>query len=143
MGALGDAGADRGDQALTYTTAIMGIPRAAWDIMAMALEEAGYDREVITMAGGVNMVALDMTHISVVATDDSDMVANSGRLSDFAVQSNEEAFRAGFAAGRGYDPSYGFPEHHCALEWGRYTPSDDIMELQDAIAGRDIGPNID
>lgn len=119
---------------MTYTTAIMGIPRAAWDIMAMALEEAGYDREIITMAGGLNMVALDMTHISVVATDDSDMVANSGRLSDFAVQSNEEAFRAGFEAARIGDF---YESYHAA--WSEYTPSDDIMALQDAIAGRDIG----
>lgn len=128
---------------MTYTTAIMGIPRAAWDIMAMALEEAGYDREVITMADGVNMVALDMTHISVVATDDSDMVANSGRLSDFAEQSNEEAFRAGFSAGMDYGAEYGDRAGSYQKAWDQYEPSDDIMELQDAIAGRDIGHNID
>ena len=126
---------------MTYTTAIMGIPRAAWDIMAMALEEAGYDRVVITMAGGVNMVALDMTHISVVATDDSDMVANSGRLSDFAVQSNEEAFRVGFSAGMDYGAEYGDRAGSYHKAWDQYEPSDAIMELQDAIAGRDIGHN--
>lgn len=111
---------------MTYTYALLAIPRVVWDHIAEAFSEAGYDgHHITTDADGRPTVAIDMQNIAVIPEGDSDLCINSGRLSDLMVQSNEEAFRAGYEAAGGKGSYY--------EAWGNYTPSDNIMDLQQSL----------
>lgn len=109
---------------MSYTSAILSIPRAAWDYIADAFAEVGqHGRHAITIGpDDAPTVAIDMEGISVIPTGDRDMFINSGRLSDLLVQAGEEAFRAGYEAAGGQGSYY--------EAWGNYEPSEDIMDLQ-------------
>lgn len=107
----------------THTVALLALPKAAWDFIASAMTESGYDNHFVTSDDdGAATVALDMQGIGLTPQGDSDQFINSGRLSDLMVQSNEEAFYAGYRACRD-----GIPEGRA---WDSYEPSEDIMELQ-------------
>lgn len=107
---------------MTDTFAYLPIPKAAWDYIADALEEAGYGGHLITEIDGRLTVAVPLDGIAVVPMGDRDTFVNSGRLSDLLVQVGEDAFYAGFRAAQS-----GFP---MTTAWGEYDVPDDIMELQ-------------
>lgn len=109
---------------MTHTVALLPLPRVAWDFIADAMEQAGYDNHLVTDDGhGGFTVMLDMAGIGLIpAGDASDRCINSGNLSDLLVQVGEDAFRAGHKAAQdGLDPDKG---------WDRYEVPDDIHELQ-------------
>lgn len=108
---------------MTATVALLAVPKAAWDFIASAMTESGYDNHFVTSDdNGAATVALDMHGIALLPDGDSDQFINSGHLSDLMVQSNEEAFYAGYRAHRD-----GIPLDRA---WGDYEPSEDILELQ-------------
>lgn len=105
----------------TYTVAVLPIPKAAWDYIADAVEDAGYDNHSPTEINGEVTVMIDMKGIAVVPLGDRDSFHNAGRLSDLLVQAGENAFRAGHAAGQRGD----FVDH----AWDRYEVPEDIHDL--------------
>lgn len=107
---------------MTETFAYLSIPKAAWDFIADALEEAGYGDHMITEIDGCLTVAVPLDGIAVVPMGDQDTFVNSGRLSDLLVQAGEDAFYAGFRAAQSGGSM--------ATAWGEYDVPDDIMELQ-------------
>ncbi len=109
----------------THTFSILPIPKAAWDYIAEAMEEAGYDHMITEDGNGGITVMFDMHGIGVVPTGDRDTFINSGRLSDLLVAVGEEAFRAGYEAAK----VTGSPDNYYN-GWSDYTPSDDIQEMQ-------------
>lgn len=118
----------------THTFSILPIPKAAWDYIAEAMEEAGYDHMITEDGNGGITVMFDMHGIGVVPTGDRDTFINSGRLSDLLVAVGEEAFRAGYEAAALEVETRG-RANSClpakiASAWDRYEPSDDIQEMQ-------------
>lgn len=115
---------------MTYSVALLAIPRVAWDYIAEAMEQSGYDNHMITTdAYGNPTVALNMEGISLIPLKDaSDMCINSGNLSDLTTGLGEEAFRAGYEYAKANPDSSGY-----SSGWDRYEPSDNIMDLQNSL----------
>lgn len=115
---------------MTYTSALLPIPRVAWDFIADAMEHSGYgDHMITTDMRGNPTVVLNMQGIGLIpAGDDSDQCINSGRLSDLMVGTGEEAFRAGYEYAKAYPESSGY-----SSGWDRYEPSNTLLDLQDAL----------
>lgn len=107
---------------MTDTFAYLPIPRAAWDYIADAMEQAGYGDHMITEIDGQLTVAVPLYGIAVVPAGDHDTFVNSGRLSDLLVQAGEDAFYAGYKAAQEGVPM--------GRAWGGYEVPEDIMELQ-------------
>lgn len=118
---------------MSYTTAYLAVPRAAWETIAHALEQSGYARDQITQIGDMLTVSINMDGIALVPDGDSDTFINSGRLSDLLAAIGEEAFRAGYTAGMKYGCDYGDLAGSYYDAWSDYTPSDDIQELEKSL----------
>ncbi len=108
---------------MTYSVAYLAVPQAAWDFIAHALEQAGYECAAVTRIGDTLTVSLNMQGIALVPTGDSDTLVNSGRLVDYTDALGEEAFRAGFEAASDSTDYY--------ESWSKYEPSKILQELGD------------
>lgn len=124
---------------MTYTTATMGVPRAAYESIAKGFEEAGYDREMISAhpdgSGGVVRL-LDMEGVSIFAEpgDPSDICVNSGMLSDAVIDACKEAFDAGHTAAMKItvpalfqDPTHN-PDGSREEAWSKFAPAQAIID---------------
>lgn len=118
---------------MSHTVATLAVPPAVFDLLKETMEELGQHHRFMHTAGadGKPEPAIDCSGIAIVAgvADCRDDFINSGKLSDLLVQSNEEAFRAGYEAGAYRDPNRDGDSSYFPA-WCLYTPSDDIMELQ-------------
>lgn len=114
---------------MTDTMAYLPVPLAAWEYVAAALEQAGYPGHLITHFEGKNTVAIPLDGIAIVPVGDHDIFVSSGRLADLLVQSGEDAFRAGFAAGMDYGAEYGDRAGNYHNAWSDYEVPEDILEL--------------
>lgn len=108
-------------------------PRAAVVAIEQILESGGVDRTMIAMlSSGHTVPVIEMDGIILIAAGDTDMMINSGRLSDFLIDAGQEAFLAGWEARErvASGPSAaGYPEDpHEA--WSLYTPSEHLDEQQ-------------
>lgn len=130
---------------MTYTLSTMQVPPAVFNLVHETLAECGYDHLFIITPDkdGRPAAAIDMNGIMLVTgvEDRRDMFIHSGGLSDLMVQSNKEAFTAGFHAAALEVEARG-RANSCLpgkidAAWGRYQPSSAIMELQDAISRED------
>lgn len=113
---------------MSYSFALLPIPRAAWDFIADAMESSGYgDHMITTDIRGNPTVALNMHGIGLIpAGDQSDQFINAGNLSDLLVGAGEEAFRAGFEYAKAHPEKTNYQSG-----WDHYEVSDEIHELLD------------
>lgn len=130
---------------MSYSSAIMTIPRAAFLSIARGFEEAGYDRQCFTAdptGRGVAVVALDMEGIMVVPDpmDTSDVSVNSGAMSDAIIAACKEAFDAGHEAAMKLsvpalfqDPTHN-PAETREKGWSEFTPAQEIIDALHAAA---------
>lgn len=128
---------------MTYSSALMAIPRAAYDSIRRGFEEAGYDREMISAHpdnGGGIIHTLDMEGIAVFAEpgDPSDTCVNAGFLSDAVIDACKAAFDAGHKAAmtitvpaKMQDPTHN-PDGSREEAWSAFTPAQSLI---DAIQG--------
>jgi hypothetical protein len=107
---------------MTHTVAYLGIPKAAWDFIADALEEAGYGDHMITEIDGRITVAVPLDGIAVVPVGQSDSFINMRALAELMEEAGRDAFDAGYrAAIRG--------DRGCDDSWDLYKVPDHIMEM--------------
>lgn len=115
---------------MTQTHAALPVPQVVFDLIAKALIEAGYP---VMRDEHHKPACLVMTGISLIPDGNHhspDMLINSGRFSDYEVALGEEAFGAGFDAG--VECASG--SDHAAKRWeawSNYTPSEDLLDMQD------------
>lgn len=115
---------------MTYTSALMGIPRAAFESIADGFASAGYDREMVSAHPdnhGRVIRTIDMEGVMIFAEpgDTSDCCVNAGALSDAAVNACDDAFHAGFrACQEGQD---------MGTAWSNYTPAEQIVDALNGI----------
>jgi hypothetical protein len=114
---------------MTNTVAYLPVPLAAWEYIAVALEQAGYPGHMITHFDGKNTVAIPLDGIAIVPVGDQDMFANSGRVSDLLVGTGEHAFRSGFEAGMAFALDETDNAGNINKAWDDYEVPEDILEL--------------
>lgn len=103
----------------------LGVPKACFESIAAAFEEAGLDRTMITrvQCGQIvaDVVAIDLGDFMVFAEpgDISDICVNAGALSDAVVGACDEAFHAGFRACEAGEDM--------GVAWSKFTPAEEIV----------------
>lgn len=111
---------------MTHTVAYLAIPKAAWDFIADAMEQAGYVDHMITEIDGRLTVAVPLDGIAVVPMGDQDAFVNSDRLTELMFKLGEDAFMAGHrAAIRGTQSADD--------AWDLYVASDHVLNLREKL----------
>lgn len=112
---------------MTHTYALLPVPKAGWDAIADALDNAGLTQSMIVRgADGQPTVALQMTGIALIPVGDSDVFTTFNQLTELADKIARDAFADGFSAGR-------TGTHNRDAAFDRYEPSDEIADLWDAL----------